>query len=171
MNENKIVVFQKKEIRKTIHENEWWFVIEDVVFALTDSKDPKQYIQRIKLRDIELKKGWVQIVHTLLIETSSIKQKDIVQIGLRNECEALQSVKNLPMNGSKEEQEIRFFLTFKILLKRLAQVAIKHFNHLLVLTYIKAILQTELIMIRFGKIKVSQQQQEIKSRMIKILKN
>ena len=74
---NKIAIFQKKEIRKTIHNDEWWFVIEDVVLALTDSKDPKQYIQKLKQRDSELKKGWVQIVRTLLIETSGGKQKMI----------------------------------------------------------------------------------------------
>jgi len=67
--ETRIALFQKKEIRKTIHENEWWFVIEDVVLALTDSRDPKQYIQRMKQRDPELAKGWVQIVHTLSVET------------------------------------------------------------------------------------------------------
>jgi hypothetical protein len=73
--ENKIAVFENKEIRKTFHEGEWWFVIEDVVLALIDSKDPKQYIQRMKLRDPELQKGWVQIVHTLLIETIGGAQK------------------------------------------------------------------------------------------------
>jgi DNA-damage-inducible protein D len=78
MSDNKkIAIFQRKEIRKTIYNNEWWFVIEDVVFALTDSKDPKQYIQRIKQRDAELKKGWVQIVHTLSIETTGGRQKMI----------------------------------------------------------------------------------------------
>jgi DNA-damage-inducible protein D len=71
----RIAVFKGKEIRKTIHNNEWWFVIEDVVFALTDSKDAKQYIQRVKQRDPELNKGWVQIVHTLSIETGGGKQK------------------------------------------------------------------------------------------------
>jgi len=71
----KIAVFRDKEIRKTIHNNEWWFVIEDVVFALTDSKDPKQYIRRMKQRDPELNKGWVQIVHTLSIETFGGKQR------------------------------------------------------------------------------------------------
>jgi DNA-damage-inducible protein D len=65
-----IAVFRGKEVRKTIHKNEWWFVVEDVVLALIDSKDPKQYIQRMKQRDPELGKGWVQIVHTLPIETS-----------------------------------------------------------------------------------------------------
>jgi hypothetical protein len=63
--ETKIAIFRGKEIRKTIHKNEWWFVVEDVVLALIDSKDPKQYIQRMKKRDPELGKGWVQIVHTL----------------------------------------------------------------------------------------------------------
>lgn len=67
--ESHIAVFKGKEIRKTIHENEWWFVVEDIVLVLIDSRDPKQYIQRMKQRDPELGKGWVQIVHTLSIET------------------------------------------------------------------------------------------------------
>jgi len=71
----KIAIFQKKEIRKTLKDGEWYFVIEDVVAALTDSKDPKQYIQKMKRRDSELKKGWVQIVHTLAIETGGGNQK------------------------------------------------------------------------------------------------
>jgi len=65
----KLAMFEGQEIRKTIHNDEWWFVIEDVVLALIDSKDPKQYIQRMKRRDPELGKGWVQIVHTLSIKT------------------------------------------------------------------------------------------------------
>ena len=67
--DEKLVVFQSKEIRRTLHNGEWWFVVEDVVLALIESRDPKQYIQRMKQRDPELGKGWVQIVHTLSIET------------------------------------------------------------------------------------------------------
>ena len=72
--ETKLAVFQRKEIRRTLHQGEWWFVVQDVVLALIDSKDPKQYIQRMKQRDPELAKGWVQIVHTLPIETSGGSQ-------------------------------------------------------------------------------------------------
>jgi len=72
----KIAIFKGTKIRKTLHENAWYFVVEDVVKALTDSNDPKQYIQRIKQRDQELNKGWVQIVHTLSIETSGGKTKN-----------------------------------------------------------------------------------------------
>jgi hypothetical protein len=67
--ETRIALFQRKEIRRTIHNKEWWFVVEDVVLALIDSRDPKQYIQRMKQRDAELGKGWVQIVHTLSVPT------------------------------------------------------------------------------------------------------
>jgi hypothetical protein len=73
--ESGLIVFQSKKIRRTLHNNEWWFVLEDVVLALIDSKDPKQYIQRMKQRDPELAKGWVQFVHTLSIETSGGTQK------------------------------------------------------------------------------------------------
>jgi hypothetical protein len=67
--ETRIALFQRKEIRRAIHNNEWWFVVEDVVLALINSRDPKQYIQRMKQRDPELGKGWVQIVHTLSVPT------------------------------------------------------------------------------------------------------
>lgn len=73
--ETRIAIFKQKEIRKTIYQNEWWFVVEDVVLALIDSSNPKQYIQRMKLRDPELAKGYVQFVHTLSIKTSGGLQK------------------------------------------------------------------------------------------------
>ena len=72
---NKLAIFQGKKIRKVLYENQWWFVIEDVVLALIDSKDPKQYISKMKSRDLELKKGWVQIVRTLEVETEGGLQK------------------------------------------------------------------------------------------------
>ena len=66
---NSLAVFEGKQIRKTWYNGEWWFVVEDIVIALTDSHDPKQYIQKIKQRDVFLSEGWVQIVRTLVIET------------------------------------------------------------------------------------------------------
>ena len=34
---NQIAVFRGKKIRKTIHNNEWWFSVVDVIEVLTDS--------------------------------------------------------------------------------------------------------------------------------------
>ncbi len=75
MEENsKIILFQGRKVRRAWHNNEWWFVLEDVVFILTDSADPKQYIQKMKQRDEPLAKGWVQIVRTLSVDTTGGKQ-------------------------------------------------------------------------------------------------
>ena len=73
--ENKLALFEEKEIRKTWQNNKWYFSIEDVVYALTESKDPKQYINKLRKRDEYLNQGWVQIVHTLKMQTKGGKQK------------------------------------------------------------------------------------------------
>jgi len=65
-----LVVFQGKNIRRVWYNEKWWFVVEDIILVLIDSKDPKQYINKIRQRDQELSKGWVQFVHTLPIPTS-----------------------------------------------------------------------------------------------------
>ena len=70
----KIAIFQRKEIRKTIHNNEWWFVIVDVVAALTDSVQPDGYLKDMRRRDQELSKGWGQIATPLEIKTTGGKQ-------------------------------------------------------------------------------------------------
>ena len=75
MEQNKVVLFQEKNIRRVWHEEKWWFVIEDVVAVLTDSSNPKQYIKDIRRRDPELSKGWVQIATTLAVETEGGKQR------------------------------------------------------------------------------------------------
>jgi len=67
--ETHIALFQHKEVRRTIHNNEWWFVVADVVAALTDSVDPQGYIKDMRRRDPELAKGWGQIATPLSIKT------------------------------------------------------------------------------------------------------
>lgn len=72
--ETRLALFQRKEARRTIHNNEWWFVITDVVVALTDSVDPSQYLKRIRQRDPQLNeafKGGVQLVPPLALEFPS----------------------------------------------------------------------------------------------------
>ena len=49
--ETSMAVFRGKGIRKTIHNNEWWFAVVDVVAALTDSDKPRDYWYRMKKRE------------------------------------------------------------------------------------------------------------------------
>jgi len=74
---SKIKLFENKKIRTIWNdaEEKWYFVVEDVVAVLTDSNDPKQYIKRLRQRDEELAKGWVQFVPTLTVETAGGKQR------------------------------------------------------------------------------------------------
>lgn len=72
---NSLIVFQNKNIRRIWFNDEWWFAVEDIISILSDSKDPKQYINKMRKRDEELSKGWVQFVHTLSIPTSGGSQR------------------------------------------------------------------------------------------------
>jgi prophage antirepressor-like protein len=73
----RIQLFENKRVRTVWVEDEdkWYFVLEDVIEILTESTDPKQYVKRMKLRDPELAKGWVQIVPLLPIKTEGGPQK------------------------------------------------------------------------------------------------
>ena len=71
-----IAVFRGKEIRKTIHNNEWWFSVSDVVQALTDSTDPKQYIKKIRKRDQALSSNWGTICTPLAIIAPDGKMRE-----------------------------------------------------------------------------------------------
>jgi prophage antirepressor-like protein len=55
----KIAVFQKKEIRKIIHNNEWWFSIIDVIEALSGTERPRKYWSDLKKKLI--KEGYSEV--------------------------------------------------------------------------------------------------------------
>ena len=48
--ENHIVIFNDKKIRRTLVDNVWWFSVVDVIKALTDSENPRDYWYKMKLR-------------------------------------------------------------------------------------------------------------------------
>ncbi len=89
-----VKLFESKQIRTTWNESDhkWYFVVEDVILVLTDSKDPKQYVKRMRQRDKELAKGWVQFVPTLWIETAGGKQR----MGCANAKTLLRIIQSIP---------------------------------------------------------------------------
>lgn len=70
-----IVLFKEKAIRRIWHNAEWWFVITDIIHALTDSVDPSGYIKDMRRRDKELSEGWGQIATPLSVATKGGQQK------------------------------------------------------------------------------------------------
>jgi len=55
---HELIVFEGSNIRRTLHNNEWWFCVNDIVQVLTDSSDVQQYIKRMRNRDAELNSNW-----------------------------------------------------------------------------------------------------------------
>ena len=76
MNQNKLALFEGKEIRKTFYNNEWWFSVIDIVQVLTDSADPKQYIKKLKKREPELDVNWGTICTPLKILAPDGKMRE-----------------------------------------------------------------------------------------------
>ena len=73
----KIAIFKGKTIRKTIHNNEWWFSIIDIVEALINSTDPKQYIKKMRQRDSELDNNWGTICTPLEMKAKDNKIRKV----------------------------------------------------------------------------------------------
>ena len=72
-----IKIFEDKKVR-TVWDSEteqWYFCVVDVVEVLTDSKNPTDYIKKMKKRDPSLAEGWGQIVTPLSVQTSGGKQR------------------------------------------------------------------------------------------------
>ena len=80
--QNKLVVFQSKEIRRIWHEEEWFYSVVDIVEVLTDSPTPRQYWGKVKDREfvkLELSPIWVRLKLTAtdgkLRETDCVNTK------------------------------------------------------------------------------------------------
>ncbi len=48
--ETKLAIFKGKEIRRTLHNDGWWFSVVDVCAVLTDSRDAGAYWRKLKQR-------------------------------------------------------------------------------------------------------------------------
>ncbi|EKE20737.1 MAG: hypothetical protein ACD_7C00497G0010 [uncultured bacterium] len=55
----KIAIFQKKEVRKIIYKNEWWFSIVDIIEALTKTDRSRKYWSDLKKKLI--KEGFFEV--------------------------------------------------------------------------------------------------------------
>ncbi|MBI9069606.1 MAG: Bro-N domain-containing protein [Salinivirgaceae bacterium] len=58
--ENKIQIFQDQKVRTLWDEEleKWYFSVQDVVQILSESTDVKQYIKKMRSRDVELSSNW-----------------------------------------------------------------------------------------------------------------
>jgi len=62
--QNKLVVFQEKGIRRIWHEEEWWYSVIDIVGAISESKNPRRYWSDLK-RKLK-KEGFGQVYEEIV---------------------------------------------------------------------------------------------------------
>ena len=61
---NKLVIFQNKQIRRIWSNNEWFFSVVDIIEALSESPHPRQYWEKVKQREFiafQLSPIWLQL--------------------------------------------------------------------------------------------------------------
>ena len=89
-----IKLFQDKKIRSVWNEEEeqWYFSVYDVVEALTDSNDPKQYIKRMRSRDEGLNSNWGTICTPLEMIAHDGKRRKVQTANVKGLFRIIQSI-------------------------------------------------------------------------------
>lgn len=90
--ENKLIVFQEKEIRRAWHNDEWYFAVVDIVGALTDSKNPNDYFKKMRQRDESLKSYVGTNCPYVLMKTSTGKNRKTLAANTEQLFRIIQSI-------------------------------------------------------------------------------
>lgn len=89
-----IKLFQDKKIRSVWNEEEeqWYFSVVDVVEALTDSSDPKQYIKKMRVRDEGLNFNWGTICTPIEMVALDGKKRKVQAANVKGLLRIIQSI-------------------------------------------------------------------------------
>ena len=89
-----IKLFEEKKVRSIWNDKEqqWYFVVVDVIEILTDSKNPTDYIKKMRKRDPVLSEGWGQLVTPLGVQTAGGTQR----INCANVKSLLRIIQSIP---------------------------------------------------------------------------
>jgi len=91
---NKIQLFEEKQVRSTwvAAEEKWYFSVQDVVEILTDTVDVKDYIKKMKKRDIELNFNWGTICPLVEMIAADGKKRKVQAADLKGIFRIIQSI-------------------------------------------------------------------------------
>ena len=92
--QDRIQLFENKHIRTAwdAEQEEWYFSVADVVLALTDSADPKQYIKKMRSRDPELGSKWGTICTPVEMVAADGKKRKIQAANIEGLLRIIQSI-------------------------------------------------------------------------------
>ncbi|MDR1015161.1 MAG: Bro-N domain-containing protein [Coriobacteriales bacterium] len=103
---NKIELFENRRIRTAWdgEKEEWFFSVSDVVAVLTDSADVKQYIKKMRNRDVELNSKWGTICTPVEMVAADGKMRHITAANAEGILRLVQSI------PSKKAEPFRMWL-------------------------------------------------------------
>ncbi len=87
-----LVVFQDKKIRRSWHDEEWFFSVVDVVAALTESDNPRNYWNMLKTREKETGAELYTFCVQLKLTSSDGKSYETDCANTRNMFRIIQSI-------------------------------------------------------------------------------
>jgi len=91
---NQIQLFENKQIRTAwdAETEEWYFSVQDIVSALTDTVDAKDYIKKMKKRDPELNSNWGTICPLVEMQAADGKKRKIQAATMQGMFRIIQSI-------------------------------------------------------------------------------
>jgi DNA-damage-inducible protein D len=90
--QNKLVVFQDGEIRRAWHNDEWYYSLVDIVAVLSESKNPTDYLKKIRKRDEELKNYIGTNCPQVEMQTASSKNRKTLSGNTKDVFRLIQSI-------------------------------------------------------------------------------
>lgn len=88
----KPTIFEEKEVRRVWKDEKWYFAVSDVVQALTDSVNVKEYIKKMRTRDAELSVNWGTLCTLLDVTSRDGKKRQENMADLQGVFRIIQSI-------------------------------------------------------------------------------
>ena len=91
---DKIQLFENRKIRSVwnAETEEWYFSVQDIVAALTESVDVRQYVKRMLSRDTELKSNWGTICTLVEMQAADGKKRKVQAVTMQGMFRIIQSI-------------------------------------------------------------------------------
>jgi prophage antirepressor-like protein len=90
--QNKLIVFQDKEVRRAWYNEEWYYSLVDIVAVLSESKNPTDYLKKIRQRNDELKTYIGTNCPYVEMQTSSGKNRKTLAGNTKDVFRLIQSI-------------------------------------------------------------------------------
>lgn len=91
---NQVQLFENRQIRSVwdVEQEEWYFSVHDVVEALTNSADPRQYVKKMRSRDQSLNANWGTICTQVKMAAADGKMRRITAANTYGILRIIQSI-------------------------------------------------------------------------------